>query len=153
MQPPLRARAYFLFPIVLAIGFGACDSSSSPPEPPLFPNYLDKGESWTYKRIVTNRVIDSSEVDTTENEQLRKEVAKTGVEIGGRSGLIQVNVFEPSAPEKISFSWYQQSPDSLVEVAFGYEGYYSLNRSRDAERAKMETFKQDVVELPLLRQQ
>jgi len=46
------------------------------------------------------------------------QVTKTGVEIGNRRDLFELELFEPSKPDKIERNWYQQSPDSLVEVAY-----------------------------------
>jgi len=152
MPSPLRPGACLLLFILLAVGLGACDSSSSP-EPPLAPNFLDDGESWTYETTITQRPVDSTDVDTTNTAQVRLEVRKTGVKLGGRSGLIQLNAFRPSAPEDIDRSWYQQSPDSLVDVAYHIDGYAGLSFSRDAKSIKPANLARGLTGLPLLVRQ
>ena len=152
MPSPLRPGACLLLFILLAVGLGACDSSSST-EPPTSPNFLDDEESWTYETVLTQRPVDSTDVDTTNTAQVRLEVAKTGVELGGRSGLIQVNAFRPSVPEDIDRSWYQQSPDSLVDVAYHIDGYSGLTFSREAKSTELSNLARGLTGLPLLVRQ
>lgn len=111
---------------MVAVGLVACDSSGTA-DPPLSPNVLDPGASWTYDARLIQPPLDSADVDTVNVAQVRAEVAAAGVELGGRSGLVQLDVFEPSAPEKVNRSWYQQSPDSLVDVAHSFDGYSGIS--------------------------
>jgi hypothetical protein len=118
------------------------------------PNFLDDEESWTYETVLTQRPVDSTEVDTANTAQVRLEVVKTGVELGGRSGLIQVNAFRPSAPEQIDRTWYQQSPDSLVGIAYNIDGYAgAFNFSRGVKSLKKTHLVNGLTGLPLLVRQ
>lgn len=112
----MRARPLLVLLFFLGLLF-ACDSTSPPP-PQQFPNLLQRGDTWTYDVRFTERPVDSSAVDTLLSTRVRMQVVETGVALGGRSGLVELAVFPLSAPDSIDRTWYQQSPDSLVDVAY-----------------------------------
>lgn len=67
------------------------------------------------------------------------EVAKTDVDIGALSGLVELEAFHLSAPDSSERTWYQQSPDSLVDVAYmnpGRVGGTSPLSKRQTERQR-----------------
>lgn len=106
-------------PVLLVLGglLTACDSTTPAP-PDQFPNLLQRGERWTYDVRFTERPVDSATVDTVFTTRARMQVDDTGVNLGGRSGLVEVTLFPLSQPDSMDRVWYQQSPDSLVEVAY-----------------------------------
>lgn len=112
----MRARSSLVLLVLLGL-FAACDSTSPAP-PEQFPNLLQRGDAWTYNVRFTERPVDSSAVDTLLAAQVRMQVAETGVAVGARSGLVELEVFPLSTPDSIDRTWYQQSPDSLVDVAY-----------------------------------
>jgi hypothetical protein len=108
------------FPWVLLLVGGlltGCDSTSPPP-PQQFPDLLQRGETWTYDVRFTEQPVNSSDVDTVFSARVRMEVARTGVRLGEQAGLVELAVFPPSNSDSADRTWYQQSPDSLVEVAY-----------------------------------
>lgn len=107
------------FAVLVAVAglFLACDATSPPP-PQQFPNLLQRGEAWTYDVRFTQRPVDSTALDTVFTAQVRMEVAGTGERIGDQSGLIEVTTASLSAPDSLDRTWYRQSPDSLVDVAY-----------------------------------
>ena len=104
--------------LLLLAGLVAGCDSTTPSPPQQFPNLLQQGEAWTYDVRFTERPVDSSAVDTLFTARVRMEVANTDVALGERTGLVEVTVFPLSAPDSIERTWYQQSPDSLVDVAY-----------------------------------
>ena len=103
--------------LTLLVLLVACDSNSpSPPQP--FPNLLQRGDTWTYTVRLTERPVDSSAVDTLLTSRVRMQVVETGVALGKQPDLVELAVFPLSAPDSIDRTWYQQSPDSLVDVAY-----------------------------------
>jgi len=104
--------------LLLLAGLVAGCDSTTPSPPQQFPNLLQRGEAWTYDVRFTERPVDSSAVDTLFTGRVRMEVTRTDVALGERTGLVEVAVFPPSAPDSTERTWYQQSPDSLVDVAY-----------------------------------
>jgi hypothetical protein len=132
----MRFRSLPLF-LLLAALLAGCDSTTpSPPEQ--FPNLLQRGDAWTYDVRFTERPVDSSAVDTLFTARVRMEVTKTGVDLGRRSGLVELTVFPVAAPDSVEHTWYQQSPDSLVDVAYttplATSGTLPLTQEKEAAR-------------------
>ena len=146
----MRARPLLVLLPLLGVLF-ACDSTSPPP-PQQFPNLLQRGDTWTYDVRFTERPVDSSAVDTLLATRARMQVVETGVTLGGRSGLVELAVFPLSAPDSIDRTWYQQSPDSLVDVAYTTPIRVSgtLPLSRDKLRQRSAPPSQGLTHLPLL---
>jgi hypothetical protein len=149
---PPRPCVPFVVSLALAVVFGACDSTSLS-ERRLSPALLDDGESWTYTSVITQRPVDSSAVDTANTAQVRLEAETTDVGFEGRSGLVQVDAFDTSMPEKVDRSWYRQSPDSLVEVAYSIAGYSGFGFLRKAKQVETAPLGRGLTGLPLLVQQ
>lgn len=111
---------------LLALGalvtlFCACDlRERSEPYPPdgITPFLLEQGDAWTYDITVTQSLLDTSAVDTLGAVTARMEVTDMEGEAGGRSGLAVLDVYRPAAPDTVERTWYDQSPDTLVDVAY-----------------------------------
>jgi len=140
-------------PVLFVLGglLAACDSTTPAP-PEQFPNLLQRGERWTYDVRFTERPVDSSAVDTVFTTRARMQVDRTGVNLGGRSGLVELTLFPLSQPDSVDRIWYQQSPDSLVEVAYTTPprvgGTLPLNRAKLSIQAHRAS--QGLARLPLL---
>lgn len=118
-SPPRLDIVYLrtaLLGLLVALFFG-CDSGSTPPPEQVSPAIFDQGASWTYDISFTQSLLDETAVDTLGATTARMEVANTDAQLSGRSGLVVLEVYSPSAPDSIDLTWYDQSPDSLVEVA------------------------------------
>jgi hypothetical protein len=113
---PARRFALVVLPAIFVL-LGACDSGSGG-RPTVSPAVFDAGDTWTYDVLFTQRPVETSEVDTVRTATVRVRVASTDVALGPRSGLVEVASFEAGSPEVVSRTWYQQSPDSLVAVAY-----------------------------------
>jgi hypothetical protein len=110
-----------IFLVLLCLPLVACDSSS-PDGPAVSPDVLDEGDAWTYDALFTLRPLDASTVDTLRQATIRVRVADTNATVNGTSGLIELASFSDSRPDAIQRTWYRQSPDSLVAVAYNPGG-------------------------------
>lgn len=114
-----------LFVAALVTLFCACDlSERSEPYPPdnVSPAILGTGDAWTYEITVTQSLLDTSAVDTLGAVTARMEVTDMNAEVGGRSGLVVLDVYRPSVPDSVERTWYDQSPDALVDMAYNQPG-------------------------------
>jgi hypothetical protein len=108
--------------LVLAFLLVACDSSSdtdapSFPDGPLPTVYTD-GRTWTYDYTL-ERDAPGTEYDTTITATLRLRVRQTDAAVGGRTGLVMVEMLNlSSSPVDTSRLCYAQAADSLIEVAY-----------------------------------
>lgn len=116
----MSSRSFVWSRLVLLLLLGSllgCDLAVT--DQPLFtPDVLQNGASWTYDITFTRSPVDAERVDTLEHFTARMWVADTSARIGPLTNLIEVHVFPASAPDRTDQVWYQQSPDSLVEVAY-----------------------------------
>ena len=109
-----------LFGVIVTL-LCACDlRETSEPYPPdgVSPAVFEQGDAWTYDVTVTQSPLDTNAVDTLGAVTARMEVTDRNAEAGGRSGLVVLDVYRPSVPDSIDRTWYDQSPDSLVDVAY-----------------------------------
>lgn len=117
ITPPHRLFSPVVLLVGLLVALPACDSAG-PSSPPISPDVFDPDDTWTYAVRFTQSPIDSAAVDTLLTATVRMRVAKTDVRIGNASGLVEIETFSLSDPDSIERTWYRQSPDSLVEVAY-----------------------------------
>jgi hypothetical protein len=111
-----RRFALVVVPVLLVL-LGACDSGTGG-RPTVSPAVFEAGDTWTYDVLFTQRPVETSEVDTVRTATVRVRVETTDASLGPRSGLVEVASFEAGGPDAVSRTWYQQSPDSLVAVAY-----------------------------------
>jgi hypothetical protein len=82
------------------------------------------------------------------------EVTDTNAEAGGRSGLVVLDVYRPSVPDSVDRTWYDQSPDSLVDVAYNQprsvDGAQPLLRTGHPNGMESERLKRGITGLPVL---
>ncbi len=141
---------------LLVVGLCACDvGAGSEPYPPdgVSPAVFEQGEAWTYDVVVTQSPVDTSAVDTLGDVTARMEVADTNGAAGGRSGLVVLEVYRPAAPDTVERTWYDQSPDSLVDVAYTRPRVpwaQPLLRTGRAEGTPPERLARGVAGLPVL---
>jgi len=103
---------------LLVVVLIACDPFTSGPQGGVSPAVFEQGAVWTYDVSVTQSPLDTSAVDTLAEAEARMEVADMEAQLGDRSGLAVLDIFLVSAPDSVERTWYHQSPDSLVDVAY-----------------------------------
>lgn len=122
LGPPRPMLYRLAFVGTLSVLLVCCDGTGSVPGPVSSPAVFDQGEAWTYDVVVTQSPLDTSAVDTLGDVTARMEVADMNAEAGRRSGLVVLDVYRPAVPDSIDRTWYDQSPDSLVDVAYNRPG-------------------------------
>lgn len=109
---------------VLLVGlFAACDSSNPLPtfeEGPL-PSFFEADRNWGYSYTFVRRLPDGR-VDTSFARAISVRVSDMNATVGDRTGLVEVESFTLSEPDNIGRTWYAQTADSLVEVAYQNAG-------------------------------
>ena len=137
----------------------ACDlSERSEPYPPdgISPAVFEQGDAWTYDVVVTQSPLDTNAVDTLGAVTARMEVTDMDAEAGGRSGLVVLDVYRPSVPDSVDRTWYDQSPDSLVDVAYTQPSVpwaQPFLRAGDPDGMQAERLTRGVTGLPMLVRQ
>ncbi|MFB6272323.1 MAG: hypothetical protein ABEL51_05445 [Salinibacter sp.] len=111
--PNLRAASLGLLAALLF----ACDSGSGSSRP-VSPAVLDPGDAWTYDITLTQSMLDENAVDTLAAMRGRMKVTDTDAQLKDRTGLVVLETFPLSTPDSVNRTWYSQSPDSLVDVAY-----------------------------------
>jgi hypothetical protein len=112
--PYLRAASLGLLAALLF----ACDSGPGSSSRYVSPAVLDQGNLWTYDITLTQSMLDENTVDTLAAMRGRMKVTDTDAQLEDRTGLIVLETFPLSTPDSVDRTWYSQSPDSLVDVAY-----------------------------------
>lgn len=112
--PHLRAASLGLLAALLF----ACDSGPGSSSEHVSPAVLDQGDTWTYDISLTQSMLDENAVDTLAAMRGRMKVTDTDAQLEDRTGLVVLEASPLSIPDSVDRTWYSQSPDSLVEVAY-----------------------------------
>ena len=112
--PYLRAASLGLLAALLF----ACDSGPGFSSRYVSPAVLDQGNLWTYDITLTQSMLDENAVDTLAAMRGRMKVTDTDAQLEDRTGLMVLETFPLSTPDSVDRTWYSQSPDSLVDVAY-----------------------------------
>jgi hypothetical protein len=112
--PYLRAASLGLLAALLF----ACDSGPGSSSRYVSPAVLDQGNFWTYDIALTQSMLDENAVDTLVAMRGRMMVTDTDAQLDDRTGLMVLETFPLSTPDSVDRTWYSQSPDSLVDVAY-----------------------------------
>jgi hypothetical protein len=125
----------------------ACDTTDTTASfPETLPEFHVAGRAWTYAYTLERRSEDAT-LDTTLTRTIQVRVTDPDASVGARTGLAEVETLVQGNPSTISRTWYVQTPDSLVDVAYQNPGAAPIGHLR---RANVPITARSLMQVPIV---